>query len=168
VAALLRFARREEFRFEAVDVGALVRATAEQFRPRLEAAGIAVEIRLTEGVTARGDREKLRQVLINLIENAVDALAEKPDGRRLELAAGAADGAAALRIADNGPGVAPDVLPHIFEPFFSSKEKGTGLGLAIARRTIEAHGGRIAVASEAGTGLRVDVQLPLAAGGTSA
>src|SRR5439155_1164417 len=70
VAALLRFARREEFRFEGVDLGELARATVAGFRTRLEAAGVDVELELADGVTARADREKMRQVLINLIESA--------------------------------------------------------------------------------------------------
>jgi signal transduction histidine kinase len=163
VAELLRFARREEFRFEPVDLGELAGATVEQLRPRLEAAGVEVEAMVDRGVRARADREKLRQVLINLIENAIDALAGSRNGRRtLDVTVGAADGSATLRVSDNGPGVAPEVLPHLFEPFFSQKPQGTGLGLAIVKRTVDAHGGHIAATGVPGGGLAFDIALPLA------
>src|SRR5262249_11809916 len=106
IGALLRFARRDELRIEAVDRGELARTTVEQLRPQLAAAGIAVDLAVAEGVWARADREKLRQVLINLIENAIDALAEKPADRHLHVEIAAVDGRAALSVADDGPGVA--------------------------------------------------------------
>src|SRR5438132_1375801 len=162
VAALLRFARRDEFRFEGVDLGELARATVAGFRTRLEAAGVGVELELADGVTARADREKMRQVLINLIENALDALAASPAPRRVGIGVGTAHGRALLRLTDSGPGVPADVLPHLFEPFYSRKEAGTGLGLAIAKRTVDAHGGRIELASQADAGMTVRIELPLA------
>jgi signal transduction histidine kinase len=162
VAALLRFARREEFRFEAVDLAELVGETIDSFRARLAAAGVDVAIDGARGVTARADREKMRQVLVNLIENAMAALAEAGDERHLTLAVGSVNGTASVRVADNGPGVPADALPHLFEPFFSLRENGTGLGLAIAKRTVDAHGGRITATSAAGAGMRVDIELPLA------
>jgi signal transduction histidine kinase len=165
VGALLRFARREEFRFEAVDVGALVRGVAEEFGRRLAAAGVCVELDCADGAVARADREKLRQALINLIENALDALAAVPGRRRLALTVASANGTVRLRLADNGPGVAAEAVPRLFEPFFSLKEKGTGLGLAIVRRTVEAHGGRIDAVSAPGAGMTVQVELPLASAG---
>ncbi len=161
VAALLRFARREEFRFEPVDLGELARATVDHFRARLEAAGVEVELEAPTGVVAAGDREKLRQVLINLVENALDALGDAAGRRRLALAVATSNGTATLRVADSGPGVPPDALPHLFEPFFSLKPTGTGLGLAIAKRTVEAHGGNIAARPAGDTGLRFDIELPV-------
>ncbi len=161
VAALLRFARRDEFRFEPVDLADLARATVEQFRPRLELAGIDVDLSAATSVRARADRDKLRQVLVNLIENALDALAEN-DGRQLAIAVSTSNGTAAIAVADSGPGVPPDALPHLFEPFFSLKEHGTGLGLAIARRTIEAHGGSIRADGAPGQGMTFRLTVPLA------
>jgi signal transduction histidine kinase len=159
VQALLRFARREEFRFERVDLAELVRATVESFRPRLEAAGVGVRLDLS-AVVARADREKLRQALVNLIENAVDALADGAARRELSVTVGASNGSAAVRVSDTGPGVPAEVLPRLFEPFFSQKAHGTGLGLAIVRRTVEAHGGRVDAESDAGMTFRI--VLPLA------
>jgi signal transduction histidine kinase len=162
VAALLRFARREEFRFEPVDLGELVRETIDSFRARLAAAGIGVAVDAAGGITARADREKLRQVLVNLIENAMAALAGTTEKRHLGLAVGGVNGTATVRVTDTGPGVPADALPHLFQPFFSLKEHGTGLGLAIAKRTVDAHGGRIAAVSPAGGGMTVHIELPLA------
>jgi signal transduction histidine kinase len=161
VGALLRFARRDEFRFAPVDLGELVRETVDSFRARLAAAGVGLEIHVGGGITARADREKLRQVLVNVIENAMAALAEVGGDRRLALSVGGVNGTASLRVADNGPGVPDDALPHLFEPFFSLRENGTGLGLAIARRMVDAHGGRMTATSAAGAGMTVEIQLPL-------
>jgi signal transduction histidine kinase len=162
VAALLRFARREELRLEAVDLAELARATADAFRARLDAADIGVAVDVEARVSARADREKVRQVLVNLIENAIDVLADRAGPRRVVIAVGGRNGSAAVRVADTGPGVAPDALARLFEPFFSLKAHGTGLGLAIAKRTIDAHGGRIAVTSTPGAGTTFEIELPLA------
>jgi len=161
VASLLRFARRDELRFETVDVAALVRRAVEQFRSRFAEADVAVELDATEPITARADAEKLRQVVINLVENALDAFDDGTGTRRLRIDVGRRNGAATVRIADTGVGVPAEVLPRLFEPFFSLKAKGTGLGLAIAKRTVDAHGGRIVATSTAGEGTTVSVELPL-------
>jgi signal transduction histidine kinase len=162
VADLLRFARREELRLEPVELGGLVRATIEHFGPSLQASGIAVRLDGPEEVIARGDPEKLRQVLINLLENAIDALRERPGRRAIMMAVGNGRAAATLGVSDTGPGVPAEAHPRLFEPFFSLKEHGTGLGLAIARRTIEAHGGRITAEPGTEGGLAFHIELPLA------
>lgn len=161
VAALLRFSRKDEFHFEAVDVGDLTRAIADGFHSRLEAAEIELECEAADGIITRADRDKLRQVLVNLIDNAIDALQSIEAPRRLALRVGSFNGTAELEVADNGPGASPEVVSHLFEPFFSRKEHGTGLGLAIAKRTIDAHGGRISVRNGQGRGLALHIELPL-------
>lgn len=163
VAALLRFARKDEFHFEPVDLGDLARATASAFHSRCETAGIEVHCDAAGTIIARADREKLRQVLVNLIENAIDALQDVDAPRRLSLRVGSSNGTAQLEVADNGPGAPPEVVSHLFEPFFSRKEHGTGLGLAIAKRTIDAHGGRISVRNGSSRGLAMRIELPLGA-----
>ena len=149
-------------RFEAVDLGELVRATLDALRPRLDAAGIAAALEAAPGVVARADRDKLRQVLVNLLENARDALATSPSPRRVTVAVRNGEGVATLSVTDNGPGVPADALSRLFEPFFSTKQTGTGLGLAIARHAVEAHGGAIVAAPAEGAGLTFRVTLPLA------
>jgi two-component system sensor histidine kinase HydH len=161
VQALLRFARREEFAFEALDLGEVARSALEPLRARLETAGIGVATDIDQPVPARADREKLRQVMVNLIENAADAL-ERTADKRLAIAVHADNGTAVLQVRDNGSGVPPDALPRLFEPFFSLKNTGTGLGLAIVKRTIEAHGGRVEARPGEGAGLIIRVELPVA------
>ena len=162
VASLLRFARHEEFRFAAVDLADLVRATVASLRVRLDAQSVNVELHLEPGVLARADADKVRSLVLNLLENALDALATVDGLRQIDVAVAGVNGHAALVIEDNGPGVPADALPRLFEPFFSLKPHGTGLGLAIAKRSVDAHGGRLAAMSNPRGGLRIDVELPLA------
>jgi len=166
VADLLRLARRDELRIESIELGELVRTTVNRFSDRFRSGALEVTHASREPVHARGDREQVRQVLVNLIENAIDALAAHSGARRLHFEVGRANGCAHLNVADTGPGVPPSDLERIFEPFWSSKPNGTGLGLAIVKRTIEAHGGRIAATlAPVGTGLHFRIELPLAASG---
>jgi two-component system sensor kinase FixL len=104
-------------------------------------------------------------VLINLMENAVDALADAPAPRQLGVTLQRQNGSAHVEVCDSGAGVPADALPHLFDPFFSLKPHGTGLGLSIAKRTIDAHGGRISVCRNGGTGLVFRIDVPLAAAG---
>ena len=161
VAALLRFARRDELRLEPVELSGLMQSIADDFRGRCDANGIQVDVAANIALTARADREKLRQVFINLVENAVDALADAATPRRLELTLARQNGCAHVAVKDNGAGVPESALTHLFEPFFSLKPHGTGLGLSIAKRTIEAHGGKISVSSNGGSGLAFHIDLPL-------
>jgi signal transduction histidine kinase len=161
VASLLRFARREELRVDTLDLSDLVRSTVAGYDGRFEQARVALAVDVADGVTARADRERVRQVLVNLLENALDALADVAEPRRLAVGLVTRNGTATIQVSDNGPGVDESALARLFEPFFSLKATGTGLGLAIARRTVESHGGRIAARRAAEGGLAVVVDLPL-------
>ncbi len=108
----------------------------------------------------RGDREKLRQAFLNLLLNSLQAT---PPGGRVTVSGYYEKGNQKIRmeIRDTGTGIGAEALPHIFEPFFSTKEGGTGLGLAITHKIIEGHGGRIEVESEPGKGALFRIVLPV-------
>jgi signal transduction histidine kinase len=121
-----------------------------------------VEAEIRSNPTVLGNKLKLHQVLVNLIRNAVDALERKPGGR-VRICLDREDGQAVITIADNGPGIPAEVLPRIWEPYFSTKgERGNGMGLDIAKRLIEAHHGTITCDSRPGEGARFTIRLPLA------
>jgi two-component system, NtrC family, nitrogen regulation sensor histidine kinase NtrY len=125
--------------------------------------GLAVEREVAAGLPpVLADRDQAMQVLLNLVRNALDAM---PAGGTLRVAARAAEGGVALEVADTGPGIAPEDLPRLFEPYFTRKEGGTGLGLAIAHRIAEEHGGRLEVASTPGAGATFTFWLPVVAEG---
>jgi len=135
------------------EVAALVEAEAG-------ARGVRLVLEAPSGLpTTRLDRDRVKQVLLNLVKNGLEAM---PAGGTLTLGGSASATTLTLTVADTGAGVPPDVLPRIFEPYVTTKAKGTGLGLAIARRIVEAHGGGLAAASPPGAGSRFTVTLPLA------
>ena len=105
------------------------------------------------------DGDQFKQVLANILINAADAT---PSGGRVSLSVEYDQETESVRISvrDTGPGVAEDVLPHIFEPFYSSKEKGTGLGLYVCREIIHNHGGKIQVVNNSDRGCTVTIILP--------
>jgi signal transduction histidine kinase len=116
-------------------------------------------------VSLKGDAEALRELFVNLIANA---LRYTPGGGEVNVCVQEEGTSAVVSVADTGPGIPREELPLIFEPFFrgegAKRRDGTGLGLAIARQIAEAHGGRIAVESEAGSGTTFRVTLPLGGG----
>ena len=158
---LLRFARREELELGPVDVAALARATARDLAPRLTAGGIALTVDTRDGVVARADRDKLRQVLVNLLENAMDALQNGRPEKHIAVAVTRDGDHAIVRVADDGVGIPTEAQSRIFDPFVSLKSSGTGLGLAIAKRTIDAHNGTITFTSRSGA-TTFEVRVPLA------
>ena len=121
-----------------------------------------------------GDEEKLMQVILNMVRNALDALAGRADPQltletsvatqRIRLADGRTRALARISVKDNGPGIPPAMVPRLFTPFATSKPHGTGLGLAISRRIIDAHGGRIEVRNRNGGGVDASIFLPLETG----
>ena len=120
--------------------------------------GIEFEARIEPSTPQQfaGDARLLRGAIANLIENALQAA----PGGRVRLGSYGVDSKVRITVEDNGPGVPADLLPKIFDPYFSTKSTGTGLGLAIARKAIEEHGGRVH-AENLEPGLRVEIELPV-------
>ncbi|MFY1828796.1 sensor histidine kinase [Myxococcus fulvus] len=114
------------------------------------------------------DKEQFRQVLVNLVQNAVEAMPQGRTGQVSVLAEGGDAGPWAIRVVDDGTGIPPDVLPKIFEPLFTTKTRGTGLGLAIVANMVQRHGGTISVRSEAGRGSEFHIHLPATAAAQAA
>jgi two-component system nitrogen regulation sensor histidine kinase GlnL len=118
-----------------------------------------------------GDEEKLKQVVLNLVRNSLDAVADRAAATivfetrvaslRLRQASGRSCPLARISVQDDGPGIPEAMLQRLFTPFATSKPSGTGLGLAISRRIVEAHGGRIEVKNRSGGGAEANVYLPL-------
>src|SRR5919201_4041999 len=128
------------------------------------AQDVSVTISHEDQALVRGDADLLKQLLLNLVDNA---LTYTPPGGHVDLALYVADGQARLAVQDTGPGIAPAELTRIFERFYrldrarSRRSGGAGLGLAIARWIAEVHGGRIEVQSIVGRGITFTVVLPL-------
>ena len=136
----------------------LLRELAALVEPEADQARVAVRLAVGELPPVTADRDHVKQVLLNLMLNAVQAMTSCGT---LTLEAHAVRDAVTITVADTGPGIAPDVLPRVFDPYFTTKPGGLGLGLPIARRIVEAHGGALAVESEPGRGSRFSVTLPL-------
>jgi C4-dicarboxylate-specific signal transduction histidine kinase len=111
--------------------------------------------------TVTGDAVQLRQVLLNLVLNALEAMEETPAPRLTIRTRDGADGAVDIEVVDTGPGIAPGEESRLFQPFFTTKEHGMGMGLAVSRAIVEAHGGRIGAESNGdAAGVRFVISLP--------
>jgi len=161
ISHLLKYAKEEDYHFDHVNIAAIVDASLQQMKGKLDGAGIGVARNYIGGPTLFADAEKLGQVFSNILDNAAEALQENADEKRLDLFIDTIERHVRVRIRDNGAGIPADRIDRIFNPFFSTKEHGTGLGMAIAKKIVEAHEGTIDVASEPGRGTEFVVQLPL-------
>ncbi|MBK7537382.1 MAG: HAMP domain-containing protein [Myxococcales bacterium] len=157
------FARMPKPEFGRVDVNEAVTSSLA-----LYVGAAPLEIRTAPGLPAiDADRRQLSQVLLNLVENARDAIAQRPDPEHGKITvltrAGDAGDRVEIIVEDNGPGVPAERKDKVFSPYFTTKEHkgGTGLGLAIVHRIVSDHGGRIALGNVLGGGARFTVELPL-------
>jgi signal transduction histidine kinase len=165
IAHLLRYAREEPLQLEPVQLSEIADSALETFRDRLAKHSVKLVKEYQAPGAMRGDPEKLRRVVINLVGNALDAMAEGPTPDAT-LTVRTGDNLAGteswLEVVDNGPGIAPAMKERAFSPFASSKSHGTGLGLPISKKLVEAHRGTIELKSEAGLGTTFTAVFPKA------
>ncbi len=154
-------AQMESVRF---DLAELAATTTEQMRLLAEDKRISLECRANGQVEIIGDRARLKQVVVNLVDNAIKYT---PEGGAVGVIVSAEEGHAVMLVEDNGAGIPADALPHLFERFYrvdkarSRQMGGAGLGLAIVKSIVAAHGGQVNVESAEGKGSRFIVELPL-------
>ena len=166
VNAFSEYARAPDMKVTRFPLNALVDEVADLHRVQESAVQIDVEAD-SHIDQVEADRGRVRQILNNLIVNAVEAVEHAAPGRvtvatKLETAGGA--DYATITVSDNGPGFTSEVLGHAFDPYVTSKPKGTGLGLAIVKKIVEEHGGRVEADNRPEGGARVRVSLPVADG----
>jgi heavy metal sensor kinase len=148
------------------DLAALVATTADQMSLLAEDKHITVVCDSSERVMIEGDQARLKQVVVNLLDNAIKYT---PNGGRIKLKIAQEEGNAVLDVADDGIGIPPEALPHVFKRFFrvdgsrSRDQGGAGLGLSIVKSICDAHGARVEVSSTPGRGSRFRIRQPLAA-----
>ncbi len=170
VSHLLRYARDEEMRLADVSVAEIVTSALDGLSDRIQRSRARIERDLDFDASMRGDGEQLRRVVMNLVQNALDALEDstKPDPSvRISCGRSLAGTEVWLRVKDDGPGIDPARLGKIWSPFETSKPRGTGLGLAVTKKLCEAHGGTIAVVSEPGVGTELIATFPAIVHGSS-
>ncbi|MDK9695531.1 MAG: PhnD/SsuA/transferrin family substrate-binding protein [Siculibacillus sp.] len=137
------FVRKNPSRQVPVDPGEIVTDALALFEPTARGVNVEAEVP-TDLPMVRADRLQIEEVMLNLLQNALEAVSGRPDGRivvRVDTDAHAV----AVSVTDNGPGIAPGAEEHLFEAFFTTKPEGLGLGLSLGRTIVEAHGGRLDV-----------------------
>jgi C4-dicarboxylate-specific signal transduction histidine kinase len=152
----------------AVNPNQLIHEVLELLRVNLRRRRISVETRLSADLPEiMGNRVQLQQVILNLLVNAVDAMDSLTDrDRMLQITANRQEPSGVLiTVEDSGPGIAPENIERIFEPFYTTKPQGMGMGLTICRSIVEAHGGRLAAAPSRLGGLAMQISLPTSANG---
>ncbi len=157
---ILAYAKEQRLADEAIALNDLVAGLVERLQglPVAQKRGIQVSMPETR-IWVRGDRDKLKQVFINLITNACEAI---PEGETVHWWIETEAQQVKICVRNGGEPIPPEILPKLTQPFVSTKASGNGLGLAITKRIVEAHGGRLAIASDGETGTTITVVLPSA------
>lgn len=159
VRDLLAFARPSDPDLTPADPDEIVQRAARLVQPAADRAGVRLEqVRTSDGVEFPADVELLRQALVNLMMNAVQAT---PEGGRVTVDAAVEENDVVFRVSDTGKGIHPRELDDVFKPFFTTRHSGTGLGLPITREIVERHGGEIGVESGLGEGATFILRLPV-------
>ncbi len=157
------YARMPVMEPEPLNLNDLVSDTVELYKGDQQNVNITLELD-SHALHIRGDSVRLRQVLHNLIKNAIEAM---PKGQKCEVGITtfpfdySNSKYAGIQIIDNGPGFPEDVLPHVFDPYMTTKQKGNGLGLAIVKKIVEEHNGAIRAENQHGGGAMINVRFPL-------
>jgi signal transduction histidine kinase len=166
VRNFLRFARPSEPDLSATRADRIVKDVHDLMNGQLERAGIDLKFQVESRLWVHADGQQMKQVLINLIQNAAEAIGRN-GSILVEVRTGTAElegrekTAVLISVADTGRGIAPGVESRLFDPFFTTKEGGTGLGLAIAARIVEKHGGALRYETELNRGTTFEIVLPL-------
>jgi signal transduction histidine kinase len=155
---ILNFARPTSSVPGEVNVNDVAARTTALMRHGLEAQRITLTLSLSPNTpVARGDPETLTQCLLNCLKNSMEAM---PGGGTITVATGLRQGRVFLSVADDGPGIPPDILPQVFNPFFTTRDKRAGLGLAMTKKILEDLGGAVDLESPPGHGVTVTLFLP--------
>lgn len=156
----LLYSRADTVELEEADLNSVVESVVRFVTPEANARGISIRTFLDVDLPPLPlDPTRFRQVLLNLLINARQALSQK--GGQITVITRREGDEAVVEVVDDGPGMSREVLDRCFEVYFSTKKGGSGLGLATVRRVTEAHGGRVEVESEAGHGTRFRLRMPL-------
>lgn len=149
-------------RYNVFSLGRLLKNTALSFAMTLTDEPIEFKSTIDPTITDyTGDKNKLNEVLLNLLKNAKEAIEETPEGSgHISLEASRKHNGILISVTDDGCGIDPDTLPDIFKPFHTTKTDGTGLGLSISKRIIESHQGQLSVKTAPGKGAVFTIQLP--------
>lgn len=157
--------RKLELNLEEININSLILSTIDFLKYEIENNNINMEIKFDrDNLIMRIDERYIKQSLINIIQNAIDSILEKSEKKykkEIQIKLKTVDNFALIIIKDNGIGIKEELLPKIFEPYFTTKRHGTGLGLTNVARIIEAHNGNINIESEYGKGTKVIIKLPL-------
>jgi PAS domain S-box-containing protein len=159
VRNFLKAARWSSLRIKEANINGVVNEAVTLMNPEIREAGIKLQTLLDTGMPASlMDAQLMRQVFINIIKNAIQSMSQ---GGTITIRTERKDKIMMLVFRDQGAGIKDDDLPHIFEPYFTTKESGSGLGLMIVHNIIQEHGGRIEVRSKRGFGTTFTILLPL-------
>jgi two-component system sensor histidine kinase PilS (NtrC family) len=158
IKGFLEYARPAPLVLAAADVAESLDEILVLIEHRAAPGSLKIVREFSSPLTVTVDPQQFRQAIWNLCLNAVQAM---PEGGELRVGASVHDGRLEVRVTDTGEGIALDDLPHVFEPFFSTKDQGTGLGLALVHRIVQDHGGEVEVQSVPGAGTTFVVGLPV-------
>ncbi len=154
---LLNFAKPIDIEPKPTALRPMIEAVIGDLQGKLQDRRIGVELAIELGDDhVLLDADRFRQVFLNLLNNAVEAM---PGGGTILIRSRFADGLVSIEVIDDGPGMTPEISARLFEPFFTTKENGVGLGLLVVKKIVEAHGGHLALHSEPGQGTTVRITL---------
>lgn len=156
VSSLLAYAGNESYPMTSVDLHELIVDNVSLIRQEADQQHVAISIECGTDIQVFGDRDRLGQVLLNILKNAVQAM---PEGGSLLVIANPSGKNVIIKVSDSGEGISAENLARIFDPFFTTKARGTGIGLALCKKIVEEHNGKLKVESVVGAGTSVSIIL---------